>query len=100
MTHTGAFKRDITRILVPIVLILLILTYASLPFISHSHPCVGEDCALCAMIESRRELALCLLTVSTLTVCRDYLLSVVCRQSRIAAIKAPTPIDLRVKLSD
>ena len=36
MRHARITSRDLARILVPILLILLILTYASLPFLPHS----------------------------------------------------------------
>ena len=100
MRHARITSIDLARILVPILLILLILTYASLPFLPHSHTCIGEECALCAMLKSGFEIALCLFTVFLIRVTPDLLIGVAHGQRQTTEIKSDTPIDLRVKLSD
>ena len=80
--------------------VVLILSYVSVLFFSHSMECFDTDCAICTMIEASRRmlLALVLFAVTGLTLTVKH--SVFAVHFSSVSYRERTPVGLKVKLSN
>ena len=88
------------RAIAIILAVILILTYALIVFMPHSHECVELNCAVCDTIKSVQKLLIG--TMLVISLCTIPKILFITTNAYIASIKARdcTPVGLKVKLSD
>jgi len=88
------------KITVVVLTVALILAYAFIVFSPHSHECIEADCYVCALMDFSRSIFLgIVLTKSFFDVAKALF---VCFFTRLDTLSVgnPTPVALKVKLSD
>ena len=80
--------------------IVLVIAYTSVIFLPHAHDCVGSDCAVCALIETSRNMMIGLVLVATVHQLANILFTISCSYKSIPSGNNGTPVALKVKLSD
>lgn len=91
---------NISKRLIAFICVILMLTYASVGFLSHSHDCAGADCAVCAFIESSRGVLMGMILSAVTYQLADLTLVLVNEYAHIPVWREHTPVGLKVKLSD
>ena len=83
-----------------ILCVLVILAYASIVFLPHTHECAGVDCSVCAIIETSRNLLLGAALSAALCQLPCFPLVIPNTHFYIESVRDSTPVALKVKLSD
>ncbi len=92
-------KRHLKKVLVALCVI-LIMAYAFIVFLPHSHEFCDMDCTVCAMIESFKEILVSLLACAVVWQFLHFR-HVITNVSLDAVFsRDTTPVGLKVKLSD
>ena len=91
-------NRQFWKHLIMILCILLIFAYASIALLSHSQECPDSDCAICAMIETSRNILILLALPAVIhPICKCIIYIV---HSYRLSYRNDTLVGLKVKLSD
>ena len=83
-----------------ILCILVILAYASIVFLPHTHERAGVDCSICAIIETSRNLLLGVALSAALCQLPYFPFVIPNKHFYIKSVRDGTPVGLKVKLSD
>ena len=80
--------------------ILMIIAYTSIVFLSHAHDCVGQNCTVCALIETSRNtlVGIALMAAVYQLANTMFLISSTYKSKPVG--NGGTPVALKVKLSD
>lgn len=93
-------QKKYLKMLIAAMCVILILAYAFIVFLPHSHDSHDSDCTVCAMIESSKDvlvaLAVCAAVWQILQL--GYTMPNVSRDALFS--RDTTPVGLKVKLSD
>ena len=95
------FKRKSTlKMIMAAMCVVLVLAYAFIVFLPHTHECMETDCAVCAMIEESCNLLVAIVLSATVFQMAKYGVFVHYIHTHILSIRDGTPVGLKVKLSD
>ena len=94
MREYSIFKK-----LLALFCILLILAYAAITFVPHTHEHKIADCALCEVIDLSDEMLIILLLTELFSWLKAFS-SLFCAHTYIPSPREATPVGLKVKLSN
>lgn len=80
--------------------VILILSYVSILFFSHSMECFDTDCAICTMIETSRRMLLAMVLFAFIGLTVKMKRTVFDNPFKRISCRERTPVGLKVKLSN
>ena len=88
------------KIALSVMIIVVLVAYALIAYTPNGHRCVGADCVICNMVDSRNNMLIhaALLSMAQLLPLLMCLLPL--SRERIVSFCESTPVGLKVKLSD
>lgn len=86
--------------LIAVLCIFLILLYASITFIPHSHECPDSKCAVCSLVESSHDVLGCMALACAIILLSKLYFIIVNTHHHLFSGRDGTPVGLKVKLSD
>ena len=88
------------KIVFMLIVVALLVAYAFIAYVPHSHECVDADCVICNLLDLRNDIlpSAALLSIAQLLPLLMFLLPL--SHERIVPLCESTPVELKVKLSD